>query len=179
MPMEKERKYKAGIDKDDCRKNRAENKIQLRKASKEEGLQKRRNMAMPSEAEIVVEEAPTGTEQGVPTLAQVVMSFVQQNGPHELAEGCLDAVVQLRKLLSLAHKPPIDDVIATGCVPSLVMLLGHPMTKMQFEAAWCLTNVASGTSDQCQAVVGHNAVPPLVALIGSESLEVSDASSSS
>ena len=35
MPMEKERKYKAGIDKDDCRKNRAENKIQLRKASKD------------------------------------------------------------------------------------------------------------------------------------------------
>lgn len=177
MPVEKERKYKAGIDKDDCRKNRSENKVQLRKASKEEGLQKRRNMAMAPSAEIVVEdEAATGAsaQASVPVLAQAVMGFVQQNGPHELAEQCLDAVVQLRKLLSLPVKPPIDEVIATGAIPALVMLLGHPMSKMQFEAAWCLTNVASGTSEQCQAVISHNGVPPLVALIGAESLEVAE-----
>merc|ERR1740124_471470 len=48
------------------------------------------------------------------------------------------------------------------------------MSKLQFEAAWCLTNIASGNKDQCLAVVSHNAVPSLVALIGSESVEVSE-----
>lgn len=169
----KERKFKAGIDKDDCRKNRADQKVQLRKASKEEGNMKRRNMTAVS-AEIVVDEASSGDGPGVPELSRIVISFCDANGPHELAEQCLDAVVRLRKLLSCPNNPPIDEVINAGTTPRLVLLLQHPMSKMQFEAAWCLTNIASGNKDQCQAVVSHNAVPSLVALVGSESVEVSE-----
>ena len=168
----KERKFKAGLDKDDCRKNRADQKVQLRKASKEEGNMKRRNMTAVS-AEIVVEEASPGDGPGVPELSRIVISFCDANGPHEQAEQCLDAVVRLRKLLSCPNNPPIDEVINAGTTPRLVLLLQHPMSKMQFEAAWCLTNIASGNKDQCQAVVSHNAVPSLVALVGSESVEVS------
>ena len=169
----KERKFKAGLDKDDCRKNRADQKVQLRKASKEEGNMKRRNMTAVS-AEIVVEEEASGDGPGVPELSRIVISFCDANGPHELAEQCLDAVVRLRKLLSCPNNPPIDEVINAGTTPRLVLLLQHPMSKMQFEAAWCLTNIASGNKDQCQAVVSHNAVPSLVALVGSESVEVSE-----
>ena len=168
----KERKFKAGLDKDDCRKNRADQKVQLRKASKEEGNMKRRNMTAVS-AEIVVEEEASGDGPGVPELSRIVISFCDANGPHEQAEQCLDAVVRLRKLLSCPNNPPIDEVINAGTTPRLVLLLQHPMSKMQFEAAWCLTNIASGNKDQCQAVVSHNAVPSLVALVGSESVEVS------
>ena len=60
----KERKFKAGIDKDDCRKSRADAKVQLRKASKEEGNMKRRNMTAVS-AEIVVEDAAAADGSGV------------------------------------------------------------------------------------------------------------------
>ena len=65
----KERKFKAGLDKDDCRKNRADQKVQLRKASKEEGNMKRRNMTAVS-AEIVVEEEASGDGPGVPELPE-------------------------------------------------------------------------------------------------------------
>jgi importin subunit alpha-2 len=83
------------------------------------------------------------------------------------------AVQSVRKMLSRERNPPIDDVIKADLVKYLVMYLSvieHPM--LQFEAAWALTNIASGTSQQTRYVVDSGAVPKFVNLLSSPNSNV-------
>lgn len=69
--------------------------------------------------------------------------------------------------------PPIDAVINAGCLPYLVQCLGKDDNqKLQFEAAWALTNVASGESRHTNELVKCGAVQPLLRLLGSPSWEI-------
>eukprot|EP00756_Hemistasia_phaeocysticola_P029514 Hpha_TRINITY_DN16237_c1_g12::TRINITY_DN16237_c1_g12_i1::g.16607::m.16607 len=93
------------------------------------------------------------------------------------AERQLLATIQIRRMLALEHQPPIDAVIQHGCVQRLVEFLKRvDIQPLQFEAAWALTNIASGTSEHTMAVIAGGAVPLFIELLSSPSEEVREQS---
>uniref|UniRef100_A0AC34F2V1 Uncharacterized protein n=1 Tax=Panagrolaimus sp. ES5 TaxID=591445 RepID=A0AC34F2V1_9BILA len=80
-------------------------------------------------------------------------------------ESQLSAVTNIRKLLSAETKPPINAFINVGVVPPLVQCLSSTNQELQHEAAWCLTNIASGNVEQTKHVVEAGAVPYFIKIL--------------
>ena len=104
----------------------------------------------------------------------------------KMVQGCFDndELVQIecckriRKLLSVEKNPAVEEVVNSGVVPRIIEFLGNKYKnnpKLQFEAAWILTNVASTNTGNTQLVMKNNdAVPHLVNLMLSNNRDVAE-----
>lgn len=70
--------------------------------------------------------------------------------------------------------PPIDAVVQSGVIPILVRLLDSKNIRLQVEAAWAITNIASGTSEHVSAIINSKAVPSLIRLLHIDNQELQD-----
>jgi importin subunit alpha-2 len=69
----------------------------------------------------------------------------------------------LRELLSKERKPPIQEVVDANVVPHLVSFMqASDRPTLQFEAAWALTNICSGWTENVKAVLDAGALPVFI-----------------
>ncbi|XP_072948514.1 importin subunit alpha-1-like [Epargyreus clarus] len=145
----------AGIGTTDLRRKRVELSVTLRKQARDEQLLKRR--ALSPEAG---DETPQENEK-VFTPAEIVEGLKSSDLATKTA-----AARAARRMLSREQNPPITIMVNAGIIKPLVKALSRDDCQdLQFEAAWALTNIASGTHDHTMAVVDGNAIPPLVSLL--------------
>ncbi|CAF4887197.1 unnamed protein product [Pieris macdunnoughi] len=137
----------------DLRRKRVELSVTLRKQARDEQLLKRR--AMSPEADEVLE-----TEH--------IMT------PHEIVKGLRSSDLSIltasaraaRRKLSKEQNPPISIMLEVGVLKPLVDALDRDdCNDLQFEAAWAITNIASGTHEHTMAVVDSGAIPQLITLL--------------
>jgi hypothetical protein len=100
-------------------------------------------------------------------LSSYTLQEILRKARSGVIEQKLEGIQLVRKILSKGRNPPIDNLISVGLVPILVECLQHDHPSLQFEAAWALTNIASGTTVQTKTVVANGAVPILINLLSS------------
>lgn len=193
---ERKNLYKKNIDTDEGRRRREETTLQIRKAKKDVHLAKRRmqgteSLSASTPAGVAAAEMNAAGSLGGGVFAQGLntnsmpmggssalnklenlpnmITGVMGNDPSLQTE----CTTQFRRLLSIEKNPPIQEVIDSGVVPRFVEFLQRDDNPaLQFEAAWALTNIASGTSDHTKVVMEVGAVPIFVRLLMSPNDDV-------
>eukprot|EP00590_Aulacoseira_subarctica_P009947 CAMPEP_0172418440 /NCGR_PEP_ID=MMETSP1064-20121228/4932_1 /TAXON_ID=202472 /ORGANISM="Aulacoseira subarctica , Strain CCAP 1002/5" /LENGTH=543 /DNA_ID=CAMNT_0013157381 /DNA_START=41 /DNA_END=1672 /DNA_ORIENTATION=- len=181
--IDRKKTFKKGIDADEGRRRREETSIALRKAKKEQHISKRRQMQVPFNAMSAGDdagmsmdasgEAPVfGSSSGPGSKLEnlpMMVAGVMSEDPQQQTE----CTTQFRRLLSIEKNPPIQQVIEAGVVSRFVLFLQRDDNPaLQFEAAWALTNIASGTSEHTAVVMESGAVPIFVRLLSSPNDDV-------
>lgn len=156
-----------GKDTDEMRRRRTDVTVELRKARKDEQMLKRRNISLESETTPLTDCGNKQVELTIPAIVEKIFSSD--------VETQILGVQSARRLLSKARNPPLDEIIKSGVVPKLVEFLQRSdIQQLQFDAAWALTNIASGNSEQTRTVVQSGAVPMFITLLLSPHSNVRD-----
>ncbi|KAI7733487.1 hypothetical protein M8C21_033727 [Ambrosia artemisiifolia] len=155
-------RYKVAVDADEGRRRREDNMVEIRKNRREESLQKKRREGLAAnQFPVPVQSASVG-EKKLENLPAMVAGLYSD-----------DSSMQLEATTQFQRSPPIEEVIKTGVVPRFVQfLMREEYAQLQFESAWALTNIASGTSEHTKVVIDHGAVPIFVKLLASSSDDV-------
>lgn len=137
----------------EVKKRREEHEEELRKSRRYDLASKRRNLI------------------SLPDSGLLDLSTIQRM----ISEGAepLSAASGLRKLLSIKIDPPIQHVIDAGLLPQLLAWMQRTdLPALQYEACWALTNIASGSHANAEALVLRGVVPLIYALLESSDADV-------
>ncbi|XP_010522816.1 PREDICTED: importin subunit alpha-3 isoform X2 [Tarenaya hassleriana] len=161
-------RYKVAVDAEEGRRRREDNMVKIRKNKREENLQKKRREGLTAAQQS--QELPTShyLKTKLKNLPNMVAAIWSEDRNAQLV-----ATSYIQRLLSIERNPAIQEVIQSGVVPRIVQFLSvDDFPRLQFEAAWALTNIASGTSENTKSIIDNGAVPLFVKLLSSPSEDV-------
>ncbi|XP_036380420.1 importin subunit alpha-8 isoform X2 [Megalops cyprinoides] len=145
--------------------------VELRKTQRSENILKKRNISSLPDDEALSPEYNSDSREFILSTIEDIIGNVNSDSKEKHTRGCQAA----RKLLSREKNPPLKEIIDAGLLTRFVEFLGRDDDPtLQFEAAWALTNIASGTSWHTQQVVEHGAVPAFISLLASPLLHISE-----
>lgn len=170
----------------DLKKKRDQYAVEIRKQKRDELLSKRRNRNLE-----IDEKIQTGAINTNLAKDQELKDCIDQwlKKPFEMSEflSLVESansndrfkqhygVIGLRKILSNENGPPIQPIIDANMVPRLIQfMLNDDELHLQLEAAWALTNVASGTTAQTQSIIDKGGIPCFIRLLQSKRAEVAE-----
>ncbi|KAL1190959.1 Importin subunit alpha-1 [Cardamine amara subsp. amara] len=161
-------RYKLAVDAEEGRRRRGDYLVEIRKNKREESLMKKRRDCVKDS--LPPSDAASSSENKLEILSMI--AGVWSDDPSLQ----INSTTQFRKMLSTkgTMSPKLtDDVIQSGVVPRFVdFLKKEDFPLLQLEAAWVLTNIASGTSEHTKVVIDHEAVPIFIQLLASPVADV-------
>mmetsp|Transcript_13883 Transcript_13883/g.20967 ORF Transcript_13883/g.20967 Transcript_13883/m.20967 type:complete len:533 (-) Transcript_13883:56-1654(-) len=165
------RVLKKGIDGEENRRRREETAISLRRKERDDNLTKRRHRrgtTTENKENMGTSNLRTASNQHKLADLPRIVNGIRSGNPTTRLQSC----TTIRQMLSVEKNPPINAVLHTGVAVDLVRLLGTTDTKVQFEACWALTNIASGTSEHTAELLKIGAVQAFVHLLRSPAADV-------
>lgn len=177
------REFQSGLDPKEQRRARQDDRLSLRRANRENRLMRKRQVLQDrkqttNKTDQISQNQRTGS-QSQPNEESSLSSL------HRYVQGCFsdhpatqfECTQFIRQLLSRDVSPPIDEVVSSGVVPRLIQFLHRDnMPRLQFEASWALTNIASGAPEHTAVIIRNGAISLFVKLLDSPSDEVRELS---
>ncbi|KAK9154113.1 hypothetical protein Sjap_001593 [Stephania japonica] len=117
--------------------------------------------------EMVIDEGDAASNKRTSDAVQELTAAFLYQGKGAMQKK-VQALQNLRRILSNSDVPPVEACVQAGAVPILTQCLsfGSPDEQL-LEAAWCLTNIAAGEPEQTKALLP--ALPLLIAHVGDKS----------
>lgn len=192
---ERKKTFQKGIDFDEVRRRREEGVVELRKQKRSDHVVKKRAMLNSGTIHAVdsgalVDGVFNFTNEMIPMeLAQIFPELVRPDLDEYARLGLLCeyiatlneieplkfAISVLRQILSVDQGAPIDFVGANPVVVRLVALLATPNdNEFVFDAAWILTNLATGDAQTVAALVNAGVIEASAALLKEEDPAILD-----
>ena len=158
-----------GFNEGEKREERFRKQFELRKSRRMDETYKKRNLRNVEIEWINIEKFPA-EEYCVEKLQEYVECIKDGNRKVNLA-----GVYGIRRILSQPKMNPIQQVIDSGVVNLLnpfMFLDEYP--QLQYETAWLLTNMFTGTSDQIEYILKRGCITGLTHMLNSSITEVKE-----
>jgi hypothetical protein len=166
---DRQKKFMQGLDTEEIKRKKDDKELELRTKKRHDTLNRRRNITELDLDWVKVNEVYKN-HYDLSDLAELTAAASSDKDDLKLF-----AAQGFRKMLSLIEGSPIQEVIDTGVVSRFVEWIQRfEFSQLQYESAWALTNIASGTSLHTQTIIEKGCVPLLINLLSSSNETVRD-----